>query len=60
VIRSTGAGIAYEATIDRLSESEHEVTGLVFALAGYFIHGDRGKLLPKVDYIFTIAFEHLK
>lgn len=38
VIRSTESGTAYEDTIDHLSESEREVTGLVFALAGYLAH----------------------
>jgi len=38
VIRSDDAGTAYEDTIDHLSESEREVTGLVFALAGYLAH----------------------
>ncbi|WP_226042621.1 archaea-specific SMC-related protein [Natrinema sp. DC36] len=38
VVRSTDEGAAYEDTIDHLSESEREVTGLVFALAGYLVH----------------------
>lgn len=38
VIRTTGSGTTYEDTIDHLSESEREVTGLVFALAGYLAH----------------------
>jgi uncharacterized protein YbaR (Trm112 family) len=38
VIRSTDAGAAYEDTVDHLSESEREVTGLVFALAGYLVY----------------------
>ena len=38
VIRSTDSGATYEDTIDHLSESEREVTGLVFALAGYLVH----------------------
>ncbi|UPM42135.1 AAA family ATPase [Halocatena salina] len=38
VIRSTESGTAYEDTVDHLSESEREVTGLVFALAGYLVH----------------------
>jgi len=38
VVRSTGSGSVYEDTIDHLSESEREVTGLVFALAGYLVH----------------------
>jgi chromosome segregation ATPase len=38
VVRSSPSGTTYEDTIDHLSESEREVTGLVFALAGYLIH----------------------
>ncbi|MFC7068680.1 archaea-specific SMC-related protein [Halobaculum lipolyticum] len=38
VVRTTESGTAYEDTIDHLSESEREVTGLVFALAGYLSH----------------------
>jgi len=38
VVRSTDDGRTYEDTVDHLSESEREVTGLVFALAGYLVH----------------------
>ncbi|MFC6719297.1 archaea-specific SMC-related protein [Natrialbaceae archaeon GCM10025810] len=38
IVRSTDDGSAYEDSIDHLSESEREVTGLVFALAGYLVH----------------------
>jgi chromosome segregation ATPase len=38
VVRSTESGSVYEDSIDHLSESEREVTGLVFALAGYLVH----------------------
>ncbi|WP_339104609.1 archaea-specific SMC-related protein [Haloterrigena salinisoli] len=38
IVRSTDDGAAYEDTIGHLSESEREVTGLVFALAGYLVH----------------------
>jgi chromosome segregation ATPase len=38
VVRQTDSGTAYEDTVDHLSESEREVTGLVFALAGYLAH----------------------
>jgi len=38
VVRKTGSGTTYEDTIDHLSESEREVTGLIFALAGYLAH----------------------
>lgn len=38
IVRSTESGSVYEDTVDHLSESEREVTGLVFALAGYLVH----------------------
>ncbi len=38
VVRTTDDGATYEDTVDHLSESEREVTGLVFALAGYLVH----------------------
>jgi DNA repair exonuclease SbcCD ATPase subunit len=38
VVRSTDDGTTYEDTVEHLSESEREVTGLVFALAGYLVH----------------------
>ncbi|RQH03508.1 archaea-specific SMC-related protein [Natrarchaeobius oligotrophus] len=38
IVRSTAEGRTYEDTIDHLSESEREVTGLIFALAGYLVH----------------------
>jgi DNA repair exonuclease SbcCD ATPase subunit len=38
IVRTTESGGTYEDTIDHLSESEREVTGLVFALAGYLVH----------------------
>jgi DNA repair exonuclease SbcCD ATPase subunit len=38
VVRATDGGSHYRDTIDHLSESEREVTGLVFALAGYLVH----------------------
>ncbi|MFB6140791.1 MAG: archaea-specific SMC-related protein [Halosimplex sp.] len=38
VVRSVDDGPVYEDTVDHLSESEREVTGLVFALAGYLVH----------------------
>ncbi len=38
VVRTSGSGTVYEDTVDHLSESEREVTGLVFALAGYLAH----------------------
>jgi DNA repair exonuclease SbcCD ATPase subunit len=38
IVRRTADGTTYEDTVDHLSESEREVTGLVFALAGYLVH----------------------
>jgi len=38
IVRTTESGATYEDTVDHLSESEREVTGLVFALAGYLVH----------------------
>jgi len=38
VVRGTADGTTYEDSVDHLSESEREVTGLVFALAGYLAH----------------------
>jgi len=38
IVRSTESDAVYEDSIDHLSESEREVTGLVFALAGYLVH----------------------
>ena len=38
VVRRDASGANYEDTINHLSESEREVTGLVFALAGYLVH----------------------
>ena len=38
VVRTSAEGTSYEDTIDHLSESEREVVGLVFSLAGYIAH----------------------
>jgi DNA repair exonuclease SbcCD ATPase subunit len=38
VIRETESGATYEDTVAHLSESEREITGLVFALSGYLAH----------------------
>ena len=38
IIRQTESGVTYEDTIEHLSESEREVTGLIFALSGYLAH----------------------
>lgn len=47
IVRTATDGTAYEDTIDHLSESEREVTGLVFALAGYLVH-DVNELVPFI------------
>jgi len=38
IVRSTESGTVYEDTVEHLSESEREVTGIIFALAGYLTH----------------------
>lgn len=53
VIRTTESGTAYEDTIDHLSESEREVTGLVFALAGYLVH----ELYETVPFMLLDSLE---
>ncbi|WP_222918746.1 archaea-specific SMC-related protein [Natrinema sp. SYSU A 869] len=45
IVRTTEDGRTYEDTVDHLSESEREVTGLVFALAGYLVH-DVHEIVP--------------
>ena len=47
IVRRTADGTTYEDTIDHLSESEREVTGLIFALAGYLAH-DVADQLPFI------------
>jgi len=55
VVRRTDSGIVYEDSVNHLSESEREVTGLVFALAGYLAHDLHEKspimLLDSVEAI---------
>jgi hypothetical protein len=60
VIRSTDSGTTYEDTIDHLSESEREVTRLVFALAGYLAH-DLYESMPVVllDSLETINSDRI-
>lgn len=53
VVRSTPSGTTYEDTIDHLSESEREVTGLVFALAGYLVH----EVYEEVPFILLDSLE---
>jgi chromosome segregation ATPase len=38
IVRQTESGATYEDVVENLSESEREVTGLIFALAGYLAH----------------------
>jgi len=38
IVRESDEQTAYEDNLSNLSESEREVTGLVFALAGYLVH----------------------
>ena len=38
IVRQTDSGATYEDRVENLSESEREVTGLIFALAGYLAH----------------------
>jgi chromosome segregation ATPase len=38
ITRQTESGATFADTVDNLSESEREVTGLIFALAGYLAH----------------------
>lgn len=53
VVRTTESGTAYEDKIDHLSESEREVTGLVFALAGYLVH----ELYETVPFMLLDSLE---
>ncbi|QLH82042.1 archaea-specific SMC-related protein [Halosimplex pelagicum] len=71
VVRSTADGTTYEDTVDHLSESEREVTGLVFALAGYLTHDvyetcpfllldsieaiDSNRIARLIDYVADFA-----
>ncbi|MXR21636.1 archaea-specific SMC-related protein [Halobacterium bonnevillei] len=71
VVRASADGTAYEDTVDHLSESEREVTGLVFALAGYLVHDvyetvpfmlldsleaiDSDRIASLVDYVSEYA-----
>ena len=74
IVRSTEDGIAYEDQLEHLSESEREVTSLIFALAGYLAHDvyedvpfmmldsleaiDSERIATLVDYISKYA-DHL-
>jgi len=74
IVRSTEDGVAYEDRLEHLSESEREVTGLIFALAGYLAHHvyedvpfmildsleaiDSERIATLVDYVSEYA-DHL-
>jgi chromosome segregation ATPase len=53
IVRSTDSGATFEDTIDHLSESEREVTGLVSALAGYLVH----EVYEKVPFMLLDSLE---
>jgi DNA repair exonuclease SbcCD ATPase subunit len=53
VVRSTDDGVTYEDDFGHLSESEREVTGLVFALAGYLAH----EVYEAVPFILLDSLE---
>ena len=55
IVRESEEGTAYEDTIGHLSESEREVTGLVFALAGYLCHD----VHEKVPFMLLDSLEAL-
>jgi DNA repair exonuclease SbcCD ATPase subunit len=38
IVRQTDSGTTYEDVVENLSESEREVTAIIFALAGYLAH----------------------
>ncbi|PHQ46758.1 chromosome segregation protein SMC [Halorubrum sp. C3] len=53
IVRTSSDGTAYEDTVDHLSESEREVTGLVFALAGYLVHD----VYERVPFVLLDSLE---
>jgi DNA repair exonuclease SbcCD ATPase subunit len=55
VVRSSDGGTVYEDTVDHLSESEREVVGLIFALAGYLVHD----LNDEVPFMLLDSMEAL-
>jgi predicted nucleic acid-binding Zn-ribbon protein len=63
VVRETNEGTVYEDTVQHLSESEREVVGLVFALAGYLVHDLHEKcpflLLDSIEAIDSQRIETL-
>jgi chromosome segregation ATPase len=55
IVRSSDSGTVYEDTVDHLSESEREVVGLIFALAGYLVHD----LNDEVPFMLLDSMEAL-
>lgn len=53
IVRSTESDAVYEDTVDHLSESEREVTGVVFALAGYLVH----EVYERVPFMLIDSIE---
>jgi DNA repair exonuclease SbcCD ATPase subunit len=53
VVRRTDEDVVYEDTVEHLSESEREVTGLVFALAGYLSH----EVYERVPFVLLDSLE---
>lgn len=53
VVRTAEDGSTYEDTVEHLSESEREVIGLVFALAGYLVH----ELHERVPFVLLDSLE---
>lgn len=47
VVRESEDGVAYEDTLDTLSESEREIIGIIVALSGYLVH-DLSDSIPFV------------
>ena len=53
IVRQTESGATYEDRVENLSESEREVTGLIFALAGYLAH----KVHKRVPFMLLDSLE---
>lgn len=53
IVRAAAGGSVYEDTIEHLSESEREVTGLIFALAGYLVH----EVYENVPFVLLDSLE---
>lgn len=63
IVRETTDGTVYEDIVQHLSESEREVVGLVFALAGYLVHDLQEKcpflLLDSIEAMDSQRIETL-